>query len=146
MTDFFQYGYLGLFIGCFLAATILPLSSEGIVVLMLIFNYSFGLTILVATAGNSAGSITSFYLGYAGKWKWIEKCLRIKREKIENFSLKVRKYGNIAAFFTFLPFIGDIIPIILGLFRAKILPVLFFITLGKFIRYFILGLIVLKFL
>ena len=59
-------GYVGLFIGCFLAATVIPFSAEILLIVALLAGCSPLETFLVATTGNSLGSLTSYALGYMG--------------------------------------------------------------------------------
>ena len=76
-----ELGYLGLFISSFLSATLIPLSPE-ILLGILIFNgFKLWLTILVATLGNFLGGITTYFVGYLGDWKKIEKYFKIRKEK-----------------------------------------------------------------
>lgn len=135
MFELYNYGYFGLFITSFLAATFLPLSSEAILSYMLYNNYNSIACIVIATVGNSLGSFLNYYLGRLGRWDLIEKYLRIKKSKIEKFKLKVSKYFNLAAFFTWLPFVGDIFSILLGVLKSNVKITFFYISLGKLIRY-----------
>ena len=66
-------GYLGLFIGSFLAATILPFSADVLLVGMLIGGGNGWLVVAIATAGNFLGGLTSYGVGRLGKWEWIER-------------------------------------------------------------------------
>jgi len=66
-------GYTGLFIGSFLASTLIPLSSEILLTGMLLAGGDPWISFGLATVGNSMGSLTGYGLGYLGKWKWIEK-------------------------------------------------------------------------
>jgi len=79
--DYVELGYFGLFIATFLAATIVPFSSEIVLAGMLAAGFDgFGI-LAVATVGNTMGGMSSFYLGYLGKWRWIESKLRVPKEK-----------------------------------------------------------------
>jgi len=135
MTEWFEYGYWGLFFASFLAATILPFSSEAILSLFLFSGYDLTLTIAIASLGNWLGGMLSYYLGYLGNWEWIEKFLRIKKAKGERIQEYFRNKGAALAFFAFLPFVGDFIPLGLGLLRSKVLWVALFMAAGKLCRY-----------
>jgi membrane protein YqaA with SNARE-associated domain len=137
MADLFELGYWGLFIACFLAATILPFSSEAILSLFVYSGYDIQLTIVVASIGNWAGGMLTFYMGYLGKWEWIEKFLRVKKEKAERVKNYLKNKGNYFAFFAFLPFVGDLIPLGLGLLRANVWGAALFMGLGKLCRYIV---------
>lgn len=125
----------GLFLNSFLAATILPIGSEPYLAGLIITDYPPVACLIYASIGNTLGGITSFYFGRLGKWGWIEKYLKIKREKVESFSNRVNKFGVWTAFLTWLPFIGDPIAVALGFFRVRPFPVFILMFFGKTLRY-----------
>ena len=96
------YGYFGLFLASFLAATVLPFSSEVVFTALVFGGLDAWWCVFVATLGNWLGGLTCYWLGHLGKMEWIEKWLRIKPEKIERFNDKFHKYGDWLAFFSFL--------------------------------------------
>ncbi|MDO4736907.1 MAG: DedA family protein, partial [Bacteroidia bacterium] len=83
MESLLGLGLVGLFIGCFLAATVIPFSAEILLIGALLAGCSPLETFIVATIGNSLGSLTSYGLGYLGKWEWIEKYGKVSRETLE---------------------------------------------------------------
>lgn len=89
----------------------------------------------VATAGNWLGGLTSYWLGRAGKWEWIEKYFKVKRETIEKHQHKVARYGSLLAFFTWLPLIGDVMAIALGFYRVDWKKTTLFMLVGKGARF-----------
>lgn len=135
MSYLFELGYLGLFLASFLAATVVPFSSDTIVVAMVATGYNSILTILIATIGNTIGGLSSYAIGWFGKWDWIEKYLKIKREKLEKMQIRIKKYTALAAFLTWLPIIGDIIAVALGLLKINVYKVTVYMTIGKLARY-----------
>ncbi|MFA8433767.1 MAG: YqaA family protein [Marinifilaceae bacterium] len=137
MTELFEYGYLGLFLAGFLSATLLPFSSEAILSMFLYSDYDFKVAIGAASLGNWLGGMSTYYLGYLGKWEWIEKYLRIKKERVERTRKYLFRKGSVLAFFAWLPFIGDVIPLGLGLLRSHPVWVAFFMLLGKILRYLV---------
>lgn len=127
-----------LFFSSFLAATILPFSSEAH--LALSFNGSnTWIVIIVATVGNSLGSVVNYFLGYYSKIEWARKYLKIKQEHIDKFSKVVTKYGNALALLVFMPIIGDPISFVLGLNKNNPVICIFLMSLGKFLRYALIG-------
>jgi len=131
------WGYLGLFFASFLAATILPFSSEVLITGMLVIGASPLYVFIVATTGNWLGSLLTYGIGWLGKWKWIEKWFKISHEKMEKQQLKIKKYGSWLAFFVWLPVIGDIFALALGFYRVSFVRCLVFILVGKALRYFL---------
>ena len=101
-----DFGYLGLFVGSFLAATVVPFSADVLLVGLLIAGGSPTLTILVATLGNWLGGLTSYAIGRIGKWEWIER-LHVSRESLEKQKSRIDRYGAVVALLTWVPFIGD---------------------------------------
>jgi len=134
----FEVGYVGLFFASFLAATIIPFSSDAIVVTMVALDYDAFQTIAIATIGNTLGGLSSYGLGWLGKWDWIEKYLKIKKEKIEKMRQRIQKYTGLAAFLTWLPFIGDVIAVTLGFLKINFFKVAIFMTTGKLARYIVI--------
>lgn len=135
METLIEYGYIGLFLACFLAATVIPLSSEVVFIGLLIAGANPIFATIIATVGNTLGGMTGYLLGYLGKWEWLEKYFRVKEENLKKCSSVVKRYGSVMAFFSWLPFVGDLIPIILGLMRTPSHKVALFMSLGKLTRY-----------
>ena len=139
MEGLFDYSLWGLFLASFLAATVVPFSSEALLTYLIVNGTDPYSAVVVATAGNWLGGMSSFAIGYLGKWEWIEKYLRIDRAKIEKWHDRLYKRGAIFAFFCWLPAVGDIIAVGLGLLRANVLITAIAMLAGKFIRYVIWG-------
>lgn len=135
MEGLYEYGYLGLFLASFLAATILPFSSEALLTLMIVGGFDPVKCLITATAGNWLGGMSGYALGYVGKWEWIEKYLRVKPEKMGRVKKRLDKYGAYIAFLCWLPAIGDLLAIGLGLIRSNVWQVAIFMFIGKASRY-----------
>lgn len=67
-----EYGYIGVFIASFLAATILPFSSEVVLTGVLLAGSSYWPCMIAATLGNFLGGMSCYWLGMLGKVEWIE--------------------------------------------------------------------------
>lgn len=128
-------GLVGLFIGSMLAATVVPFSSETLLAGALLMGYSQWTVVLVATLGNTAGGMISFLLGWLCKWEWLEKYLRVNKEKLMRVHGRVEKYGTAAALLTWLPIVGDLIAIAMGLVRTNPWLTALLMFLGKLARY-----------
>ena len=76
-------GLLGLFIGTFLAATVLPFSSDALYLGILAVTGDVWGCLAVGTLGNWLGSVVTYWMGWAGKWEWIEKWFKVKPETLE---------------------------------------------------------------
>jgi len=139
MESWFELGYYGLFLAAFLAATVLPFSSEGILVAMFLGGYDPILTVAIATIGNWAGGMTSYFLGYAGKWQWLEKYFKVKKKNSDKWKIRADKYGAWLALLCWAPIIGDVIAIALGVFRVNAFRVAVLMGAGKLARYIVLA-------
>lgn len=144
MIEWLDVGYLGLFLASFLAATIVPFSSEAILTAVLMAGFNPIWALITATLGNWLGGLTSYYIGYWGKYQWIEKYLRIPSEKSERFKIYVKGKEGWIAIFTWLPFVGDILAVALGLLKAPFLNVCIWMLIGKMARYAAWGYLTLR--
>jgi len=136
MIDFFyHYGLFGLFIAGFLSGSIFPFNSEAVLSLMIYSGFDVVSSLIAATAGNTLGGISIYYLGHLGKMEWIEKYAKVKREKIQAILPKLEKFGAVAATLSFVPIIGDIVILALGFFRISPFLTIFFMIIGKVARY-----------
>lgn len=133
--ELMDLGYFGLFLMSFLAATIIPISSEVMLATMLQANFNSAILLTVAASGNILGGMSSYGLGYIGNWTLIEKYLRTKKTKVLSYQSKIERYGALIAFLTWLPFVGDILAIGLGFFRVSIFKTVVYMSIGKTLRY-----------
>ena len=136
----FEIGYIGLFLISFFAATIIPASSEAFLIIMLTMGYHPMYCLIIATTGNTFGGWSNYIIGRIGNPYWLH-FLGASREKIDAWRLKVKQYSYLLALLSWLPFIGDLLGVALGFFRAPIILSFVFIFIGKFLRYLILVLI-----
>lgn len=130
--------YLILFLSSFLAATVIPFSSEVHLLYLATENYNPYYLLIAASVGNTLGGMSSYWLGYLCKWRWLEKYFRIKQSKVQAYQSKVEKHGVWMALLCWLPIVGDVIAVALGLFRLKWWKVLILMFLAKSLRYAVL--------
>ena len=123
-------GLFGLFIGSFLAATIVPFSADVMMVGMLATDSDAVTVIAVATMGNWLGGLTSYWVGRAGRWEWIER-LHVSRETLEQQKSRIDRFGAPIALLTWVPFIGDVFAVALGFYRVKFVPMALYMFIGK---------------
>ncbi len=128
-------GLFGLFLGCMLAATIIPFSSEALVAGSIAMGYDIWIIIFVSSLGNTAGGMISFLMGWLCKWEWLEKYFKVDREKLMKVHDRVYKYGVWAALVSWAPLVGDLISIALGLMRISPWKTLVVMFIGKTLRY-----------
>lgn len=130
-----DWGYLGLFLSALIAGSILPFSSELVLVALVKLGLSPALCVLSAALGNTVGGMTCYYIGRLGRTDWIEKYLRVKPEKVKRMQRFLQGKGALMAFFVFLPIVGEVIAIALGLMRSNVWITTLSMFTGKLLRY-----------
>jgi membrane protein YqaA with SNARE-associated domain len=135
MEFFLQLGYFGLFCGSFLAATILPFSSEILVTGMLLAGANPLWVIGFATLGNWLGSVSTYGLGWLGKLQWIEKIFKVSHEKLLKQQHLIHKFGSWLSLAVWLPLIGDLFALALGFYKASPRKCIPFMLVGKTVRF-----------
>ena len=127
-----------LFVSSFLSSTLLPGNSEVVLVAMLLSGVSQPwLLVLIATMGNSLGGLTNVILGrffpLREKSRWQEKAVGW-----------LKRYGAATLLLSWMPVIGDLLCLLAGWMRISWGPVLFFLCLGKALRYVFLAWVTLQ--
>jgi len=135
--EYIEYGYLGLFVVCFLSATILPLSSEGVLVLYLLLNFDPINCLIVASVSNTLGGATNYFMGRIGKPSTLKKLFR-RPERYNKLNSRIHKYGALLALLSWVPLVGDPLVIALGFFRVHFIQVLILMFVSKTLRYSII--------
>jgi len=138
MEHFSELGYLGLFVAAFLAATILPLSSEVVLSALLLNGLSPITLITIATIGNVLGALTNYALGYWASLEVIKKWLKVSEEEFVRAEQRFVKYGLFSLCFAWVPIIGDPLTIIAGILRIRLLWFVLLVTVGKLLRYIVI--------
>jgi membrane protein YqaA with SNARE-associated domain len=122
-------GLAGLALASFLAATVVPLSSEAV-----LFGYlqlhpdHAAAAIMIATVGNTAGGMTSYLLGRLLPER--------TQKKLDPRALGwLKRHGAPATFFAWLPLVGDALCIAAGWLRLNWLGALGFMAAGRLLRY-----------
>ena len=98
-----EWGLPGLFISALLAGSIVPFSSELVLVALVKLGLPPIACLISATLGNTVGGMTCYYMGRLGKISWIEKYFKVKKEKVDKMVKFLQGKGALMAFFTFLP-------------------------------------------
>lgn len=133
--EWMEYGYVGLFLGSFLAATLLPLPSEALLVGALEFGLPPWPILLVATTGNFLGGITNYGIGFwANNERWLNR-FPVDKQKVRSLEQKSHRWGYWLGLIAWLPFIGDPMLVALGFLKVRFWPLCATVVTGKFIRY-----------
>ena len=138
MTFLVSYGYMGMLIAAFLAASILPFSSEAVMVALQAAGLDPVALIVYGTIGNVLGSMFNYTIGRLGKMEWIEKYLHVKKEELDKAHKFMAGRGAWMGLLSVIPVMGDVITVALGLMRANVVIVAISVTISKLARYVLL--------
>ena len=131
--------YLSLFVISFLAATILPFSSElTLTGLMATSNYDNSLLLIVVSLGNVLGSVVNWILGFYSRNLSTKKWFPFKDEQIEKSSKWFKRFGKWSLLFAWVPIVGDPLTLAAGLLKIKFIEFLILVTIGKVGRYLVI--------
>ena len=133
-----QYGYWGMLIAAFLAGSVLPFSSEAVIIALMAAGLDPWQLMTYGTIGNVLGSVVNYGVGRRGKMEWIEKYLHVKKKDLDRAHRFLAGHGAWMGFFAFVPILGSAITIALGLMRSNIVITFIAITVGKIVRYLVL--------
>lgn len=133
-----SYGYMGMLVAAFLAASILPFSSEAVMVGLQAAGLDPIFLIIYGTIGNVLGSMFNYTIGRLGKMEWIEKYLHVKKEDLDKAHRFMAGRGAWMGLLSVIPVVGDVITVALGLMRANVVIVVISVTISKLLRYVLL--------
>ncbi|MFQ5489043.1 MAG: YqaA family protein [Gammaproteobacteria bacterium] len=128
-------GLWGLFVSAFLSASLLPGGSE-----VLLYALAAGanldpwLLLLVASAGNTLGGMSSWLLGRVLAWRWPDHRL-IRQPRYQGALARLRRWGCPLLLLSWVPLLGDPLCVVAGWLRMAFWPSLLFIAMGKVLRY-----------
>jgi len=129
--------YIYLFIISLIASTILPISSETLLIYYLYEQKSTTLLLLVAGVGNTIGSIINYYIGKKGVEYLISR-EKISRDRLFKSRELFDKYGGYTLLLSWVPIIGDPITLIAGTLRYNIKKFIIIVSISKFGRYVVI--------
>ena len=130
-----NYGPLGMFIAAFLAGSILPFSSETVMIALLAVGVNPWTLLFYASTGNSLGGITCYYIGRLTTPEKVQSVFRIKPRNMERAHKLVQRWGPLMGLLCWLPFLGDAILVTLGIMRSNPLLTNIMMILGRTLRY-----------
>ncbi|MBL8481529.1 MAG: DedA family protein [Rhodocyclaceae bacterium] len=122
-------GKIGLFLACFLSATVLPGGSEAVFAgFLYAFPAQYWQALMLATLGNTLGGMTSYALGRL-----------VPRKEISPRLEFVRRHGTKCLILAWTPFLGDALCVAAGVLRLNWLASAFWMASGKFARYWLIA-------
>lgn len=126
--------YFTLFTISFLAATLLPLGSEALLVYDISQNYSLLLLWSFATVGNTLGSMLNYWLGLKGE-AYLERKGHLSVEKMQKARVFFAKYGGWSLLLSWAPVIGDPLTFVAGVLRYEFKYFSLIVFVAKGLRY-----------
>ena len=129
--------YLALFAWSFAAATVLPLSSEPMLILLVRNRHEWVTPALVATLGNYLGACTTYWLARAIAQRVTRA--RPPRPREEQAARLFSRYGQPALLLSWVPLIGDAIVAVAGALRTNFIAFTWWVLIGKAARYGVIG-------
>jgi membrane protein YqaA with SNARE-associated domain len=126
--------YLTLFTLSFLAATLLPLGSEALLVYDASQGYSLFFLWCVATFGNTLGSMLNYVLGRKGE-AYLEKKGKLSVEKMKQARGFFKRYGVWSLLLSWVPIVGDPLTFVAGVLRYDFKWFTLIVFFAKGLRY-----------
>lgn len=130
----YNFGYLGLFVISYLSATVVPLSAEVAVVGMVALGYNVVLIVLIATIGSFLGALTNYFVGKKGSDFIFSRYYKIDQASLDRAEERFNRWGGLALFFSWLPFVGDVLTVIAGVLHTDLRKFTFWVFLGRILR------------
>lgn len=128
---------VALFVSALLSATVLPGSSEVVLVALISGGASPWLAGSVATVGNTLGSLVTYLLGLGLislsvrlRARWLPDERRLDRARAW-----FARFGVWALLFAWLPLIGDALALVAGVLRIHPAVFVVLVAIGKALRY-----------
>lgn len=134
-----ENSFVSLFVVSFLASTLLPLGSEWLLVTLILRGNDPATSVMIATAGNFCGALTTYWIGIYGSSFLISRILGIDenaRRRAERF---YEKYGSWSLFLSWVPVLGDPLCLVGGLLKVGLIRFSLLVLSGKLSRYVVVA-------
>ena len=128
--------YSTLFASAFLAATILPVSSEAVLAGLIATGKGDPLALFaVATVGNTLGSVVNWLIGRGIAQFRDRPWFPVSAERYEAATRQFTRYGVWSLLFAWLPFVGDPLTVVAGALGVPFGRFVVLVAIGKAARY-----------
>jgi membrane protein YqaA with SNARE-associated domain len=129
-----QLGYFGFFLASFLAATVVPFSTEVMAVLMVTRGFAAPILVLTGAVGGYLGCLVNYYMAkYGGKLAF-SRFFRVEQSRLERVRRGYARWGSPLLFFSWLPVIGEAITMAGGLLGIPLPVYSFWVLFGRAAR------------
>ena len=127
---------LGLFASAFLAATILPFSSEAVLAALAVTDGADVVLLwAVASTGNVLGAVVNWLLGRFCLHFQDRRWFPVKPPELERAQRWFSRYGQWSLLFAWVPIVGDPLTVAAGLLRVRLGWFVVLVAIGKAGRY-----------
>lgn len=130
-----SYGPWGMFVSAFLAGSVLPFSSETIMVALVAVGVNPWTLLLMASIGNTLGGITCYCVGRVASPEWLQRTFRVKDRHMQRARALVDRWGAWMGLLCWVPILGDAVLVTLGVMRSKPLATNLAMLIGRTLRY-----------
>jgi membrane protein YqaA with SNARE-associated domain len=137
------YPYGALFFWSFLAATVVPLSSEPPLIFLVRSEGAVVLPVVVGTVGNVLGACTTYWIARRAARVLVEPRKTSKGQK--RAARMFKRYGQPVLLLSWVPILGDALVALAGATSVRFAHFCFWVTLGKGLRYLAIALATLNF-
>ncbi|MBR1889595.1 MAG: DedA family protein [Alloprevotella sp.] len=135
---FISIGPAGMFLSAFLAGSVLPFSSELVMVGLLAAGTNSLSLLCWGTLGNFSGAVVNYKIGSLGNIEQIKRWTKVSPEKLDKGLGYVRRYGPWAGLLAWVPILGSVITVSLGFLHTRFDLTMLNIFVGKLLRYSII--------
>ena len=135
--------YGSLFLSAFIAATLFPAQSESVLIALINSGaWAVFWLVVVASVGNTLGSVVNYYLGratgtFSNAW-WFP----VSEPSLKKAEAWYHRYGRWSLLLSWAPFIGDPITVVAGFLKEPIGSFVVLVAIAKTMRYVTLAAIV----
>ena len=130
------FSYFQLSLISFLAATILPFSSEVVLTTMYLSNsFETYFLLIFASIGNIIGSITNWYLGKKITLFQNRKWFPVSPDQLNRSQKYFQKYGLWSLLLAWVPIIGDPLTLLAGVLKVRFGIFFLLVSISKISRY-----------
>ena len=134
------YALALLFVVALLAATLLPLGSEPLLLALITLQPDLmGSAVAVATLGNTLGGMVGWWMG-RGAQNWVARRFDVAQSPVHARATRwLQRLGPSACLGAWLPVLGDPLCVLAGYLRLPLFPCAAFMAIGKGARYLLVA-------
>jgi membrane protein YqaA with SNARE-associated domain len=129
----------GLFAAAFVAATILPAQSEGVLVGLQLAGYPAALLVFVAGIGNTLGAVVNWALGRGVERFSERRWFPVSPAALDRACAWYRRWGRWSLLLSWAPIGGDALTVAAGVLREPFWSFLLLVGAAKTGRYAVLA-------